>query len=58
VLFGDVILQSRGLAADDYDLVVDATFDHLDVASWLAEKLLLEFVTDDARPALIDNLAR
>jgi uncharacterized protein (DUF1800 family) len=57
VLFGDVILQSRGLAADDYDLVVDATFDHLDVASWLAEKLLLEFVTDDARPALIGNLA-
>lgn len=57
VLFGDVILQSRGLAGDDYDLVVDATFAHLDVASWLAEKLLLEFVTDTPSSALITNLA-
>jgi uncharacterized protein (DUF1800 family) len=57
VLFGDVILESRGLAADDYDLVVNATFLHLDVASWLAEKLLLEFVTDEPSSALIANLA-
>ena len=58
VLFGDVILMSRGLVADDYDLVVDATFAHLDVASWLAEKLLLEFVTDAPSAALIANLAQ
>jgi uncharacterized protein (DUF1800 family) len=57
VLFGDVILPSRGLVADDYDLVVDATFLHLDVASWLAEKLLLEFVTDAPSDGLIANLA-
>lgn len=58
VLFGDVILFSTGLAGDDYELVVDATFAHLDVASWLAEKLLLEFVTTTPTPALIANLAR
>jgi uncharacterized protein (DUF1800 family) len=57
VLFGDVILPSRGLTADDYDLVVDATFARLDVAAWLAEKLLLEFVTDTPSERLITNLA-
>ncbi len=57
VLFGGVILPSNGLAADDYELVVNATFAHLDVASWLAEKLLLEFVTDRPSAALIANLA-
>jgi hypothetical protein len=50
-------LPSNGLAADDYELVVNATFEHLDVASWLAEKLLLEFVTDRPSAALIANLA-
>jgi len=57
VLFGDVILVSHGLTQDDFDLVVDATFEHLDVASWLAEKLLLEFVTDTPGTGLIGNLA-
>lgn len=58
VLFGDVVLFSNGLVADDYQLVVDATFAHLDVAGWLAEKLLREFVTDEPGQALIDNLAQ
>ena len=58
VLFGDKILVSNGLGADDFDLVVDATFERLDVASWLAEKLLIEFVTDEPNAALISNLAR
>lgn len=58
VLFGNIPLFSNGLAADDYELVVDATFEHLDVASWIAEKLLLEFVTDTPGPALIANLAQ
>jgi uncharacterized protein (DUF1800 family) len=58
VLFGDVVLFSNGLVADDYQLVVDATFTHLDVAGWLAEKLLLEFVTDTPDAALIASLAR
>jgi hypothetical protein len=57
ILFGDAVLYSNGLVADDYDLVVDATFAKLDVAGWLAEKLLLEFVTDQPHQALIDNLA-
>jgi uncharacterized protein (DUF1800 family) len=57
VLFDDVILRNNVATVDDYDLVVDATFTHLDVASWLAEKLLLEFVTDDPNPQLIANLA-
>ena len=57
VLFQDVILRSNVATVDDYDLVVDATFTHLDVASWLAEKLLLEFVTDDPNAELIANLA-
>ena len=57
MLFDDVILRSNVATVDDYDLVVYATFIHLDVASWLAEKLLLEFVTDDPNPQLIANLA-
>jgi hypothetical protein len=58
VLFGNVVLFSNGMASDDFELVVDATFTHLDVASWLAEKLLLEFVTDTPGAALVANLAR
>lgn len=57
VLFDDVILRSNDASVDDFDLVVDATFTHLDVAGWLAEKLLLEFVTDTPSAALIANLA-
>lgn len=57
VLFGDVVLRSNAPEVDDYDLVVAATFARLDVAGWLAEKLLLEFVTDEPNQTLIDNLA-
>ncbi|MBL8730084.1 MAG: DUF1800 domain-containing protein [Planctomycetes bacterium] len=57
VLFTDEILRSNPPDVDDYDLVVDATFARLDVAGWLAEKLLREFVTDAPGPALIANLA-
>jgi uncharacterized protein (DUF1800 family) len=57
VLFTDVILRSHAPEVDDFDLVVDATFARLDVAGWLAEKLLREFVTDTPGPALIVNLA-
>lgn len=58
VLFGNVVLFSNGTASDDFELVVQATFTHLDVASWLAEKLLREFVTDEPGGALIASLAR
>lgn len=58
VLFTDVVLFSNGLSGDDYQLVVDATFANLDVAGWLAEKLLLEFVTDVPNPTLIASLAQ
>ncbi len=57
VLFTDEILRSNPPEADDYDLVVTATFARLDVAGWLAEKLLREFVTDTPNPALIQSLA-
>jgi len=57
VLFTDEILRSNAPEVDDYDLVVDATFLRLDVAGWLAEKLLREFVTDAPNATLIDNLA-
>jgi uncharacterized protein (DUF1800 family) len=53
-----VVLFSNGTATDDFELVVDATFTHLDVASWLAEKLLREFVTDEPSGTLIASLAR
>ncbi len=58
VLFGNVILVSNGIAGDDYDLVVDAAFAHLDVASWLAEKLSLEFITSTPNAEMIANLAK
>jgi uncharacterized protein (DUF1800 family) len=58
VLFENEILTSNGLVADDFELVVNATFERLDVASWLAEKLLVEFVTDEPSAALIANLAK
>lgn len=57
VLFSDVVLYSSGLTTDDYQLVVDATFARLDVAGWLAEKLLREFVTDAPTTAEIAALA-
>jgi len=57
VLFEDVILRSNDATVDDYDLVVDATFANLNVAGWLAEKLLLEFVTDTPNAQLIVKLA-
>lgn len=57
VLFGDVSLVSNGVNGDDFELVVDATFEHLDVASWLAEKLILEFITNTPNSAMIGNLA-
>lgn len=57
VLFTNVILHTNIATVDDFDLAVDATFEHLDVASWLAEKLLLEFVTDAPSASLISNLA-
>lgn len=57
VLFGDAILYSTGPTTDDYQLVVDATFSHLDVAGWLAEKLLREFVSDEPQPGEIQALA-
>jgi hypothetical protein len=57
VLFGDVILRSNAPEVDDFDLVVEATFAHLDVAGWLAEKLCREFVTDAPNAELIGNLA-
>ena len=57
VLFQEVVLFSNGLTGDDFELVVDATFENLDVAGWLAEKLLLEFVTETPTPELIANLA-
>ncbi|MFK7739932.1 MAG: DUF1800 family protein [Planctomycetota bacterium] len=56
VLFEDVILFSNGADVDDYELVVNATFDTLDAAGWLAEKLLLEFVTTTPSQELIDGL--
>lgn len=58
VLFGDVILVSNGMTGDDFDLVVDATFQHLDVASWLAEKLILEFISSTPNAEMIANLAQ
>lgn len=57
VLFGDVVLESNGLNGDDFGLVVDATFAHLDVASWLAEKLILEFITNTPNSAMTANFA-
>lgn len=57
VLFDDVILRSNDASVDDFKLVVDATFANLDVAGWLSEKLLIEFVTDTPSASLIANLA-
>ncbi|MCA8954108.1 MAG: DUF1800 domain-containing protein [Planctomycetes bacterium] len=57
VVFGEV-LRSTGDTEDDYGVMVDLTFATLDVASWLAEKLLLEFVTDTPNAAQIAALAR
>ncbi|MEO0478331.1 MAG: DUF1800 domain-containing protein [Planctomycetota bacterium] len=57
VLFDDVILRSNGETVDDFALVVDVTFEHLRVDEWLAEKLLLEFVSDAPSAALIANFA-
>ncbi len=57
VLFDDVVVRSNGEAEDDYALVVDATFEHLRVDRWLAEKLLLEFVSDAPSAAQVNNLA-
>jgi uncharacterized protein (DUF1800 family) len=55
-LFG-LDIGTHGEAGDDYDLVVDAVFTQLDVARWLAEKLLLEFVSDAPSETMIANLA-
>ncbi|MEM7203502.1 MAG: DUF1800 domain-containing protein [Planctomycetota bacterium] len=56
VVFGQ-ILTGNGETADDFDVMADLTMATLDVATWLAEKLLLEFVTDAPTTAQIANLA-
>ncbi|MCR9244899.1 MAG: DUF1800 domain-containing protein [bacterium] len=52
------VMFGTGELGDDYAAMVDLTFATLDVASWLAEKLLLEFVSDAPSDEQVRNLAQ